>query len=160
MFGNGTSRVIRIGSVAVFLVGLASIFALTTGVTLSLLTGTGFNPAPSLAAPKPLKAAYARVRFSPNTAGKFFEKSRNVNDVQAVDGAGGRVYCFDLAFVPKVAAGSAFINNNATIAVWLPGQDSKPACPAGTDWDAAAKTLAGNTSEQLSIINFNIVFHG
>ena len=74
------------------------------------------------------------------------------------DGA-ARVYCFDLAFVPKVAAGSAYFNNNATVAVWLSGQGGKPASCTSPHADAAARTYAANTSEQRADINFNIIFH-
>jgi hypothetical protein len=67
------------------------------------------------------------------------------------------VNCLDLAFVPKVAAGSAFFNN-ATVSVRLPGQSTNTGCP-NTHPDAAAKTLAENTSEPVGEVNFNIIFH-
>ena len=68
------------------------------------------------------------------------------------------MYCVDLSFVPKVAAGSPFFANNAAIADWLSGQAGNMDCPK-THSDAAAKTLAGNTSDPVGDVNFNIIFH-
>jgi hypothetical protein len=145
--------------VVVFIAGVVFAAVLIGAVVAAGVTGLWFGAQPGEAASKPLKTAFARVLFDDNADGEFFEKSRGVVDVVAVEGAGGRVYCFDLAFVPKVAAGSAFFTNNATVAVWLPDQSGGTGCPE-THRDAAARTLAGNTSEQRADINFNIIFHG
>lgn len=67
------------------------------------------------------------------------------------------VYCFDLAFVPKVAVGSPFTNNNAVVATATPPETSFARCPEGYR-DAAAKTYAANTSAEVSDVAFQIVF--
>jgi hypothetical protein len=143
---------------AVFLAGVVLTVALIGGVIIAGAVGLEFGAQSGEAAPKPLKTAFARVLFDDNAAGEYFEKSRGVVDVLAIGSGTSRVYCFDLSFVPKVAAGSAYFSNNATVAVWLPGQGGNTGCTS-PHTDAAAKTLAGNTSEQLAIINFSIIFH-
>ena len=143
----------------VFVAGVVLTVALIGGVVIGGVMGLEFGATSGEAATTPLKTAFARVLVNKNAAGEFFEKSRGVVDVLA-DGEGPtRVYCFDLDFVPKVAAGSAFFNNNATVAVWLPGQVGKPAVCTSPHSDAAARTLAGNTSDPANDVNFNIIFH-
>ena len=143
---------------AVFVAGVVITLALICAVVTAGVVHRDFGAESGEAAQKPLKTAFARVLFSANTNGKFFEKSRGVVDVLATGSGSTRVYCFDLSFVPKVAAGSAYFNNNATIAVWLPGQFGNTGCPE-THPDAAAKTLAGNTSDPVDDVSFNIIFH-
>ena len=145
---------------AVFVAGVVLALALVGGVVAGGILGAGFGTESGEAATKPLKTAYARVLFDDNADGKYFEKSRGVLDVQAIGNDTNRVYCFNLAFPAKVAAGSPFINNNATIAVWLPGQSLKPAVCDEAHSDAAAKTIAANQSVTFDDINFNIIFHG
>jgi hypothetical protein len=151
------SRIVS-SRVAVFAAGVVLTFALICAVFTAGQAHLGFGAESGEAAPKPLKTAFARVVANQTAAGRFFEKSRGVVDVLAIGSGSSRVYCFDLSFVPKVAAGSAFFANNATIAVWLPGQVDATGCP-DTHADAAAKTLAGNTSDQVGDVNFNIIFH-
>jgi len=142
---------------AVFVAGVALALALIGEVVTVGIVSTGFGAESGEAAQKPLKTAFARVLVNAN-AGKFFEKSRGVVDVVAIGSGADRVYCFDLSFVPKVAAGSAYFNNNATVAVLLPGQSGSTSCP-NTHPDAAAKTLAGNSSDPVGDVSFNIIFH-
>jgi hypothetical protein len=103
---------------AAFVAGVVLAVCLTVGVVASGLAGLVFGAESGEAAPKPLKTAFARVLVNKNANNEFFEKSRGVVDVLAFESGATRVYCFDLSFVPKVAAGSAHFNNNATVAVW------------------------------------------
>jgi hypothetical protein len=144
---------------AVFVAGVILILALIGGIVMAGVVSLEFGAESGEAAPKPLKTAFARVLATKNTNGKFFEKSRGVVDVLANGSDATRVYCFDLNFVPKVAAGSAHFNNNATVAVWLPGQGAPPSGCTSPHTDAAARTLAGNTSDPVGVVNFNIIFH-
>src|SRR5688572_29362911 len=144
---------------AAFVVGVVLAVALIGGVVVAGVVGLEFGAESGEAAQKPLKTAYARILATKNDNNEYFEKSRGVIDVLALESGPTRVYCFDLSFVPKVAAGSAFFNNNATIAVWLSGQDGRPAGCTDPHTDAAARTLAGNTSDQAGDVNFTIIFH-
>jgi hypothetical protein len=145
---------------AVFVAGVVLTLALIGGVVMAGVVGLEFGAESGEATPKPLKTAFARVLAIKNANNEFFEKSRGVVDVLAFESGSTRVYCFDLSFAPKVAAGSAFFNNNATIAVWLSGQDGRPAGCTSSLTDAAARTLAGNTSDPMADVNFNIIFYG
>jgi hypothetical protein len=151
------SRIVS-GRAAVFVAGVVLTVALIGGVVMTGVVGLEFGAESGEAATRPLKTAFARVLVN-ETNGKFFEKSRGVVDVLAIGSGSTRVYCFDLSFVPKVAAGSAHFNNNATIAVWLPGQGAPPSGCTSPHTDAAARTLAGNTSDPVGVVNFNIIFH-
>jgi hypothetical protein len=143
---------------AAFVAGVVLALTLIGGVLMVGVVSLGFGTESGEAARKPLKTAFARALFEKNANGEYFEKSRGVVDVLAIGSGTSRVYCFDLSFVPKVAAGSAYFTNNATVAVWLPGQGGNTGCTS-PHTDAAAKTYAGNTSDPLATINFNIIFH-
>jgi hypothetical protein len=143
---------------AAFVVGVVLAVALIGGVVMAGVVSLEFGAESGEAAPKPLKTAFARVTATKNANGKYFEKSRGVVDVLAKDSDAARVYCFDLSFVPKVAAVSPFFTNDATVAVWLPGQSASTGCPPSHS-DAAAKTYAGDTSLPVGHVSFNIIFH-
>jgi hypothetical protein len=146
---------------AAFVVGVVLAVALIGGVVMAGVVSLEFGAESGEAAPKPLKTAFARVTHTKNNANnEFFEKSRGVVDVAAVGTGADRVYCFDLSFVPKVAAVSPYFTNNATVAVWLPGQSGKPSECTSPHTDAAAKTYAADTSEERDDLSFNIIFHG
>ena len=144
---------------AAFVAGIVLAGALIGGVVMAGVVGLGFRAESGEAGSKPLKTAFARVLATKNANDEFFEKSRGVVEMRAEGNGPTRVYCFDLSFAPKVAAGSAFFNNNATVAVWLPGQNGMPAVCPDTHSDAAARTLAGNTSDPVGDVNFNIIVH-
>ena len=144
--------------VPVFVASVVLAAALIGGVVMSGVLGSGFGAVSGEATSRPLETAFARVLYDDNADGKFFEKSREVLGVVTVESGGRRVSCFDLSFVPKVTAGSAFFADNATVAVWLPGQRGSTGC-LETHLGAAANTPSGNNSEQRSDINFNIMFH-
>ena len=155
----------RSGSAALVCVGLALALAFVGGAAVALLmgAGAGADAAPALARSRPVKTAYAHVSFSKNADGEYFDRAKGVVDVEVVDvSAEGtdpirRYYCFDLAFVPKVAVGSVYVNNNGTVGTavdtHVPGS-----CPPNYR-DAAARTYAANTSEVREDIGFSIVFH-
>lgn len=94
---------------------------------------------------------YAQVNVTSATV--TLSGSKGINGVRHTDNS---VYCFDLAFVPRVAVASANINNNATVGTVL-GNGVPSGCPVGFK-DAAARTYAANTSAPNSEINFGIVF--
>jgi hypothetical protein len=97
---------------------------------------------------------YARV--SPTTTGRP-EFSKGINGIQKST-TDTSIYCFDLAFnnAHAAVASAASINNNATVGTSIPAPTSA-GCPA-EHTDAAAKTLAGNTSAGVSDVYFSIAF--
>lgn len=105
----------------------------------------------SLAAPR----GYARV--SPTTPLLVPGKSKGINGILK-SSTDSSMYCFDLDFNdPHAAVASpASFNNNATIGTSMPAP-SGSGCPA-EHTDAAAKTLAGNTSAPQSDVHFSIAF--
>jgi hypothetical protein len=82
--------------------------------------------------------------------------SRGVNDVLIPEGKTA-VYCFDLTFTPKAAAGSSHLNNSAVIAAATPPNNAIAAnCPT-THRDAAVRTYGSNTGTEAAV-NFQIIF--
>lgn len=96
---------------------------------------------------------YAQVNVTSATV--TLAGSKGINGVRRST-TDNSVYCFDLAFTPRVAVASANINNNATVGTVL-GTGVPSGCPVGFK-DAAARTYAANTSAPNSEINFGIVF--
>lgn len=96
---------------------------------------------------------YAQVNVTSATV--TLSGSKGINGVRRST-TDTSVYCFDLAFAPRVAVASANINNNATVGTVL-GSCVPSACPAGFK-DAAARTYGANDSLPHSDINFGIVF--
>ena len=144
----------RIGQVVTFLVGLV-VLALVGGMAAAVLTGRGFGAAPSMAADRPLNTAYTHVAAGANPQ---FSRSRGVNDMQRVTAESRILYCFDLTFKAKVAVGSPFLFNNATVATATGSDPGVSSCPEGFR-DAVATTYAANTGTNLNDVSFKIVFH-
>ena len=96
---------------------------------------------------------YAQVNHNGPTLGH----SKGVVGTQRSESAPS-VYCFNLAFTPKVAVASGHINNNATVGTAL-GSSEPTSCPEGFR-DAAAKTYAANDpgSTPRNDLSFGIVF--
>ena len=177
-------RIVWVGKGAVLLVGLAVTFALMfagaiaaanavlgsgDGTVLSIEPDGGGPPAQlaetdeadlGLAA-EPVAVrrqiefprGYAQVNVTSATV--TLSGSKGINGVRRST-TDNSVYCFDLAFAPRVAVASANINNNATVGTVL-GGGVPSACPAGFK-DAAARTYGANDSLPHSDINFGIVF--
>ena len=82
-------------------------------------------------------------------------RSKGVNDV-VVPETNPNLYCFDLAFTPRIAVGSPFINNSAVIATATLANEIPSACPQGFR-DAAARTFASSDGTAAAI-NFMIIF--
>ena len=159
MLGNGASWMTRIWQAVIFLVGCAVVLALAVGAIAAVVTGMGLGADPSLAADRPAKTGYAHV--SPPAAGQtkpVFDRSREVIDVTRVFSNTRTLYCFDLTFRAKVAVGSAFLFNNATVATATGSDPGVSSCPEGYR-DAVATTYAANTSANLNDVSFKIVFH-
>ena len=155
---GAASKGTRIGRLAIFAVGAIVVVALTFGLIALILTSMHFGADSTLARVRPPKTAYAHVLFTAKD-GEYFDRSRGVIDVAAVETSGGRIYCFDLTFVPKVAAAAPFINNNAVIGVTVAADNAMPNACESPNRDAAAKTYAANTSEVRADIAFTIIFH-
>lgn len=82
------------------------------------------------------------------------DRSSGVNDI-SVTGTASNVFCFDLAFTPKIAVASPFINNAGWVATWTPGDNSGPSCPEGYR-DAAVRTFASTGADEA--FGFKIIF--
>ena len=82
--------------------------------------------------------------------------SRGVNGV-VIPQNQTSLYCFDLAFTPKVAVGSPYLTNNAVVATVTPPNSFIPSACAAPYRDAAAKTYGANSSADVPI-NFQIMF--
>ena len=98
---------------------------------------------------------YAIVDISP----VGLTRSRAVNGVVYDGDAGDQQFCFDLTFVPKVAVGSSFLNNNAVIATQTPAMASLGDCPEGYR-DAAVRVYGANdpSSTPRNDVNFSVMF--
>ena len=181
MLKGAVGKVMWVGRATVFAVGLAVILALAFAAASMVLGVNGGRTLPGdydhinpitqlvgsdaganqvlsvdpLAMRRQIEVprGYAQVNVSPTTV--TLTGSKGIKGVVRHPSATG-VYCFDLAFSPKTAVASAHINNNATVGTAL-GSAVPSGCPA-SHREAAAKTYAGNTSEALNDINFNIVF--
>jgi hypothetical protein len=181
MLKGAVGKVMWVGRATVFAVGLAVILALAFA-TASMVFGVNggrtlpgdydhINPITQLVGsdgganqvlsvdPMAMRRqievprGYAQVNVSPTAV--TTSGAKGINGVVRHPTQTG-VYCFDLSFAPKTALASPFLTNNATIGTAL-GSAVPSGCPA-SHREAAAKTHAGNTSEALNDINFNIVF--
>jgi hypothetical protein len=184
MVRDVVGRIVWVGKGAVFLAGLAVIFALLfagaiavanavlgtgDGTVLSIesdggdplarLTrddeaGLGLDAEP-VAARRQIEFPRGYAQVNVTSAAVTLSGSKGINGVRRTDDS---VYCFDLTFAPRAAVASANINNNATVGTVL-GNGVPSVCPAGFR-DAAARTYAANdaTSTPRSDINFGIVF--
>jgi hypothetical protein len=179
MLKGAVGKVMWVGRATVFAVGLAVIMALAFAAASMVL---GVNRGPSLSGDynriDPITQlvgsdAGANLNVDPLAMRRQIELPRGYAQVNVsgpaptLSGAKGvkgvvrhpsatGVYCFDLAFSPKTALASANFNNNATVGTAL-GSGVPSGCPA-SHREAAAKTYAGNTSEERNDINFGIVF--
>jgi hypothetical protein len=68
---------------------------------------------------------------------------------------GQNVYCFDLAFDPKLAVASSYLSNNATVGTEV---GSAVHFDCGYGYEAAARTYGVNDSSVHSDVSFGIVF--
>jgi hypothetical protein len=90
-------------------------------------------------------------------------RSKGVLSVrQHVTGSGPTVttYCFDLAFIPEIAVGNAFVNNGAFVST-ATARDSSggtqvTSCPP-TEPDAAARTYDASSNAR-NDVSFSIIF--
>ena len=184
MVRDVVGRVLWVGKGAVFLVGLAVIFALLfaganavanavlgsgDGTVLSIESDGG-DPlarltrdgeagleldAEPVAARRQIEFPRGYAQVNVTSATVTLSGSKGINGVQRST-SDNSVYCFDLTFAPRVAVASANINNNATVGTVL-GNAVPSACPAGFRGDDA-RTYAANTSAPNSEVNFGIVF--
>ena len=145
MLRTVVARLVLVGRVATPLAALAVIAAWAFGVTAVPLSGRD----------RPLKTAYAHVYGD----GRF---DRALNVVEVVEGTNPNEYCFDLAFKPKVAVASPFVNNDAVVGTWTrPDAAVGFGCPLRADglpWDAAAQVFAADDTGAAQT-GFKIVFH-
>ena len=181
MLKSAADKVMWVGRATVFLIGLATIVVLLFWVASAALWAGGapFVPGESgqadgisrlfasdagdeqslaveTVAKRRAPQGYAHVNVGGTTPTFDPARSKGVNDVVTVEGFDSR-YCFDLTFKPKVAVGSPFINNNATVATATPPDNfSSLGCPAGYR-DAAVRTFAANTSAE-EAVSFKIMF--
>lgn len=84
------------------------------------------------------------------------ERSQGVMSVKRITAS--KVYCFDLAFTPEVAVGSAFVNNAAIVSTSV-GRDyfgAPPGCPeTHPDAKIIVYDAAGNARDDVS---FGVIF--
>lgn len=178
---SAANKVMWVGRVTVFLIGLATILVLLFWVASAALWAGGSPSVPgeldlgngisrpfasdagterSLAvetvARRRALQGYAHVNVGGTQSTFDPTRSKEVNDIVTVEGFNSR-YCFDLIIRPKVAVGSPFINNNATVATATPPDNfSGIGCPEGRR-DAVVRTFAANTSEETPV-SFKIMF--
>jgi membrane protein implicated in regulation of membrane protease activity len=181
MLKSAANRVMWVGRVTVFLIGLATVLVLLFWAASLVLWAGGApsvlgelgradgSPRPSASnagderslavepvARRRAPQGYAHVNVGGTNSTFDPTRSKGVNDVVTVEGFDSR-YCFDLTFKPKVAVGSPFINNNATVATATPPDNfGSLGCPEGYR-DAAVRTFAANTSDEVPV-SFKIMF--
>ena len=70
----------------------------------------------------------------------------------------GNEYCFDLSFFPKVAVGSPFANNNATVATAVRGDQAAALSNCSAPYrDAVVVTRAAETGAGAEV-TFDVFF--
>lgn len=165
-------KVMWVGRATVFSVGLVAIFALLLGVAYVAFSTLSGNSGQRDAIPPQVGIdagvdqtlaleALAKRRMPSqgfaqvNHTGPTLASSKAVIGVQRTN---TNVYCFDVAFTPRVAVASGNINNNATVGTSL-GSSVPSGCEAPYR-DAAARTYGANDPDSVprNDVSFGIVF--
>lgn len=184
MLKSVANKVMWVGRVTVFLIGLATILVLlfwvasaalwasgepsvlgesglASGITRPFASAAGAEQSLAVdpvARRRPPPQGYAQVR--PNGT---FVRSKAVNGIQKRTPSNSNppgensVYCFDLTFTPHVAVASPYQNNGAVVGTAMPNDLSGTNCQAPYT-DAAARTYAASPTTDNDEIGFSIMF--